>query len=360
MKNIFKSKLFLGLAILAMVFFANTANAYTHAGTLRLGMSGSQVLSLQEKLNVSPQSGYFGYITQRAVMNFQSSNNLPADGVVGPMTGAVLAGNTTSSSGSDAFPLDCNLGMGYSPSMGLPCSHVAGFYPPGCTFSTAYSITTGKPCDGTLASEPQFLIEGCFSSAGYSTTSGKPCSTDIISNSFLSGDAGSLADVKRVFSSLSNIGVPENTSNVSFSGYRLINGNDSDLAIASMKISLKLTSGSASDRLNKYAEAIKISQNGTTVGSALVSSFSENSDVYTRSISLSDAVVYQDQESDFLLKVQTLENIDSAYVDNVWTVTLSEIRYKDGTGISFVDSSTGAIGTDGNTNFYFIPVPNDD
>ncbi len=347
--------MFVTVTILTGFAFVNITSAYTHVTTLRFGSTGSQVVALQDKLGVSPLSGYFGNITRSAVINFQSANNLFPDGIVGPITGTALSGTVARNS---PYPEDCNLGFGYSPSTGLPCSGLANL-PSGCTSIAGYSVTTGKSCN-TIMEEPQFLIEGCFSSSGYSTVSGKPCTTDVASDDFLSGEVGELASVKRIFPVATNIGIPENASNVAFAGYSLKNDKGSDLTISSVKISLKLTSGNASNNLNKYVKTISISQDGTIVGSADVTSFSKNSNVYTKVISLSNAKIYNDQESVFYLKVNTLENISSSNEDNVWTVTLVGVRYRDETGSLLVDSSTGAIGTDGDTNFHFIPVVDDD
>jgi murein L,D-transpeptidase YcbB/YkuD len=62
---------------------------------LKRGDSGPDVVTLQQKLaaagfNPGTADGNFGAATQTAVMNFQRSKNLPADGVVGPSTWAAL------------------------------------------------------------------------------------------------------------------------------------------------------------------------------------------------------------------------------------------------------------------------------
>ena len=70
----------------------------TTYSTLRVGSKGSQVTSLQQRLkelgyfkgNITK---YFGPITKNAVINFQKSQGLKADGIVGPKTWNALQKN---------------------------------------------------------------------------------------------------------------------------------------------------------------------------------------------------------------------------------------------------------------------------
>lgn len=67
------------------------------AAVLRVGASGEKVLALQKALakagfNPGGIDGKFGLATEAAVMAFQRSENLLADGVAGPRTLAALAG----------------------------------------------------------------------------------------------------------------------------------------------------------------------------------------------------------------------------------------------------------------------------
>lgn len=57
--------------------------------TLKLGSRGTDVITLQKKLNLH-QDGIFGPLTEEAVKEFQKSNGLTVDGIVGTKTWAKL------------------------------------------------------------------------------------------------------------------------------------------------------------------------------------------------------------------------------------------------------------------------------
>lgn len=65
-------------------------------GVLRFGSSGANVTRLQNLLNDAgyfvPVTGYFGSLTEQAVINFQAASGLSADGIAGPATLGALEG----------------------------------------------------------------------------------------------------------------------------------------------------------------------------------------------------------------------------------------------------------------------------
>lgn len=74
---------------------------------LKLGSSGSQVRTLQTKLNrwgydCGTVDGIFGSKTQTAVKQFQKNNGLVADGIVGAKTAQALGMTLSSSSSSNS------------------------------------------------------------------------------------------------------------------------------------------------------------------------------------------------------------------------------------------------------------------
>lgn len=59
---------------------------------VKMGSSGSEVMSVQKRLGVARPHGKFGENTRQAVMKFQQKHGLKVDGVVGRQTATALAG----------------------------------------------------------------------------------------------------------------------------------------------------------------------------------------------------------------------------------------------------------------------------
>lgn len=94
---------------LACLFFVTDTAFATSNRLLKQGMQGSDVSNIQTKLNVSPVTGYFGTLTEKAVSQFQTSKQLTSDGIVGPLTLAAITSlgttNTPSSTASSVLKL---------------------------------------------------------------------------------------------------------------------------------------------------------------------------------------------------------------------------------------------------------------
>lgn len=79
--------------------------ATTFVSNLTVGSRGAEVTALQNKLGVSPATGYFGAITKAAVVAYQASKGISATGFVGPLTRASLnAGAVVTTPGTPSTP----------------------------------------------------------------------------------------------------------------------------------------------------------------------------------------------------------------------------------------------------------------
>ncbi len=167
MSNLLKSKILVGVFAFALMFAGvvavNTANAATcdmGMTTLRQGSKSEAVKCLQQTLNakgftvattgagsMGMETTTFGPATKAAVMSFQASSNLVADGVVGAMTkGALNAAMPTTPTN---LPEGCMSTLGFSTKTGLPCSTTTNL-PDGCTSTVGFSPKTGMKCDSTI------------------------------------------------------------------------------------------------------------------------------------------------------------------------------------------------------------------
>ena len=97
------------LAVIAVPIFAfgGGSSDIEESVVLKVGSSGSQVRTLQTKLNnwgydAGKADGIFGSATKAAVIRFQKKNGLVADGIVGAKTAAALGMTLSSSSSSNS------------------------------------------------------------------------------------------------------------------------------------------------------------------------------------------------------------------------------------------------------------------
>ncbi len=100
--------LILAVVVVPIIAFGGgDASEVEESAVLKVGSSGSQVKSLQTKLNnwgydAGTVDGIFGSKTQAAVKRFQQKNGLVADGIVGAKTAAALGMTLSSSSSSNS------------------------------------------------------------------------------------------------------------------------------------------------------------------------------------------------------------------------------------------------------------------
>ena len=95
------------IAVPIIAFGGGNASETEESAVLKIGSSGTQVRTLQTKLNnwgydAGTVDGIFGSKTQAAVKRFQQKNGLVVDGIVGSKTAAALGMTLTSSSSSNS------------------------------------------------------------------------------------------------------------------------------------------------------------------------------------------------------------------------------------------------------------------
>lgn len=315
MLNFFKTKTFkvASFVIAFAVMFTLSASAYTFSGpTMKQGSKGGEVAQLQTLVGAIAD-GNFGPATKAKVATWQATMGLSVDGVFGKASMAKANG-----------------------------SSMGGSYPAGCTSSTGFSSTTGMSCASTMT-----YPAGCTSAVGFSPTTGMSCAggTNPGTSGVLTGGAGS-ATMTVLSTPSNNTKVGEGEVATKVLGVEVEADSNSDLAVTSMKVTLT-NGGVGSKKLNRYAKTVSIWYNGTKVGSADASEFTETSNVYTKSISVSNAVVKAGKanKGKFYVAIDAVDNVDSGdsgSSNNTWTVTLTNTRYQDATGAVLTDT-TGSL-----------------
>ena len=318
MSKLFKSKFLLGVMVVAFLVVGFAAATPVSADctitqTLRVGSVGIEVQCLQGKIGVTAD-GKFGPMTMAAVKAFQAGKGLAADGVVGPMTRAALMG---------ANPVVSN----------------------GCQSGWAFNPATGQPCTGGTTPPP---------------ASGE-----------LKGGAGDLT----LTSTSTDVedSLKEGEEDVNIFGVKA-EADGSDIAITSVKVTFGNCEANdcdaaetTSENFTNYVDEVKVFLGDEEVGSADSSDFSKESgspDEYSKTISLSNAIVRENEDAKLYVAVTGASSIDTDDLTADWAISLDTVRFNDATGAILTADTTDFeedfSGAPVNDTFTFTDVTADD
>jgi len=168
----------------------------------------------------------------------------------------------------------------------------------------------------------------------------------------LNGDFGSINDVNEL-SQYNNEEVGEGEDDVTVLGFEVEADNDGDIMIQSVKVSFDSAGNSGSDNLDDYVSDVTVWFDGEEVGSADVDEFSENSNVFTKTIALDNtAVVRADDTEKFMIAVSASNTFDSSDISgDSWTVDVESLRFIDGSGVVTTESGYDLDGMDVGVDF---------
>jgi hypothetical protein len=276
------------------------AAGYVFTRDLTVGSTGADVMELQKVLNASAstqvsasgvgapgmESSYFGSLTKAALAKWQAAHNVaPAVGYFGPLTRAAV---------NAAAPVITNL-------------------PAGCTTPSGYSPTTGQACNTA------------------SNNGGN-------NGGALQGGAGDITVTS--LSTYSNENVVEGAEDVNVLAVDVEADEESDVELTSIKVSLEQTTAADSEDITDYIDSVAVWLDGEKVGEADADEFSEASDVYSKSISLDNAIIRAGDELRLVISVTASNNLDSGDIDtDSFTVDIVSTRFEDAEGVVSTDTT---------------------
>lgn len=183
-------------------------------------------------------------------------------------------------------------------------------------------------------------------------------STPVVSG--LNGGAGDL-DVSVTSTDVEN-SLKEGEEDVNVLGFKA-EADGSDIQVTSVKVTLKNTSSTdgSSEKLSNYLDEVSIYMGSKKVGSVDVSDFTREAatpDTFSKTISLSGAVVDEGDDVKFYVAVSAVSNIDTEDLVAELNVVVDTVRFTDATGAILTASLPSAITT--GEDFSFDDVTTDD
>lgn len=135
--------------------------------------------------------------------------------------------------------------------------------------------------------------------------------------------------------------------------------DDSDVDVTSVKLEIKQTDATVSQKIGDYIDEVKVWHGDTEIGSADADDFTKSGTVYTKSVSLDCAAVASGETGDFWVSVTAVDNLDSADIaTDDFEVELMQVRFEDGDGVTTTES-IAANAIDETFNFVNFATAND-
>lgn len=208
----------------------------------------------------------------------------------------------------------------------------------------AFQASKGLTADGIVGAMTGDALHAA--SCGATT----PGTTNPVGSTDLEGTDGAIQLVTELTQYASEE-VGEGQDDVEVLGFDLETTNDGDILVRSVKVSFDPAGNTGSDNLDDYLTKVSVWMDGEEVGSADVEDFSQDSsDIWSKVINLSDAIVRSDSTEEFVIAVDSANTIDSGDISgDSWTVDIENIRYEDGSGVVTTD-------TDGEINGMDVPI----
>ncbi len=254
---------------------------------------------------------------------------------------------TTTSSSSYSFTRDLTIGSTGADVTALQSWLISkGFsIPAGATgyFGTqtqaavsAYQAARGiSPTAGYFGPTTRGRVASEGGSTTTTTTDGGTTTTTT-TTSDLEGTDGDIQSID-LLSQYSDEEVGEGEEDVKIYGFEIEASNDGDIAIKSVKVEFDPAGNASGDssHLDDYISGVKLWLGDEEIGSADADDFSENSsDVWTKTITVKDAVVRSDETEKFYVTVDGADSYDSGDIDtDAWTIDVTTVRFEDGSGV---------------------------
>ena len=155
----------------------------------------------------------------------------------------------------------------------------------------------------------------------------------------LRGGAGSLTDV-RLMSGISNEDVGEGQNDVEVLGLE-VRAEGSDVELSAVVIDFDQISHTGN--LNRYARNVSVWLDGERLATINADQFTRSNN-YRRTVTLDrGAIIRQGDVGELVVSVSGASTIDSARVDDRWTVGIDSIRFRDAQNAVITDTQTSGL-----------------